>query len=463
MARPPFFTLITTLILAGLFIGPAFAQAYDADVVSDLSRGIAEQKTMDQSQPVQPAVQTGKAGGAAIQGVLGFDDIYQDVGTLLNKYGQGGRVELAKIPNDPAKDRLMGYLKENKIPTDNVILTENLKIYGTGHSPAQTAADFARGGQTAKDPWGKDYNVILASDKGGNRIASTLGTAGNNLGLKAYNPELSKATYITLKGDIHSQATDVFRQQSGKSVHILAREMNIMGAPGSKGAGYVDDISGALRGANCAVARVWVGEKDNIAGLPSNAQFGNVKPGDGKILTWTFGGPQARGVPKSGDAVINTGDGIIQINRLKGVGHMVYPSAKNPGDASVYANAMKNHPPSAMSQFDFKVKPQTAKTDSFGYTNKEPLAGGAAAAPAAVKATQPAVAPMAIKATQPAVTPRVTLPNLPASSPIGAYTPTYRTYTPNYNYGAVHMGKTPAITSPRTTNPPKMGIKHLSD
>jgi hypothetical protein len=112
---------------------------------------------------------------------------------------------------------------------------------------------------------------------------------------------------------------------------------------------------------------------------------------------------------------------------------------------------MKNHPPSAMNQFEFKVNQQTPKSDFVRYINKEPLAG----APAASAAT--------IKATQPAVTSRATLPNLPTSSPASTYTPAYRVYTPNYNYGAVNMGKTPTTMSTPTLRTPKIGTKYLSD
>lgn len=196
----------------------------------------------------------------------GHEDFYKDLEYLLYNYGN----DAGQWPECEQKQKVEYYIRVNfKVGLNETIFGENLLGYGVFHSPEDARIDQLKGGE---DAWGKPYDRIVASSPDGNRLLDAVRSAGNNLGVDFYNREIKNKLFIFLKADLHSQFSDVFRNFNGKELRIVAREINIMGAPGSAHKNYLDDISPALEAGHNTRAKIWVGDKDKITRLPSNVK-----------------------------------------------------------------------------------------------------------------------------------------------------------------------------------------------
>jgi hypothetical protein len=192
---------------------------------------------------------------------------YNNLEYLLHNYGD----DPSKWAECQEKADVQQYIWLNfQKHLDGCIFGNNLLGYGLFHSPEDASLDQTQGKQ---DAWGRPYDHIIASSPDGNRILDIGRSVANSIGQKSYNPKLENKLYIFLKADLHSQCADVFRNFNGQGFRILAREINIFGAPGSVYSSYMDDLSRAVSSAHAVRARVWVGKNDNVTKLPSNVRL----------------------------------------------------------------------------------------------------------------------------------------------------------------------------------------------
>ncbi len=191
-----------------------------------------------------------------------MDRFFDDVEHLIANHG----TEPSKWPDCAQKNHVRDFLMLNyQRGLEQCEFANNMLGLGVFHGPADAEADQIRG---SCDASGIPYDRIVASSPDGNMIRDVVRSIGNNLGQPMYNTDLNNRLIIARKCDVHSQDSDVVRNFNGKSFQILAREVNIMGAPGSAYPGYEDDIAKALVGSSQRI-HVWVGDKDTVTRLPS--------------------------------------------------------------------------------------------------------------------------------------------------------------------------------------------------
>lgn len=220
---------------------------------------------------------------------------------LLLNYGNNA----GQWPESEQKQKVENYIWINFQKTLNeTIFGENFLGYGVFHSPEDARIHQIKG---EEDAWDKPYDRIVASSPDGNRLLDAIRSAGNNLGVDFYNSEIKNKLFIFLKADLHSQFSDVFRNFNGKEFRIVARQINIMGAPGSAHKNYSDDISPALEAGHITRVDIWVGDKDKITRLRSNVK---TTQKEGLLgLKWEF--------------KFGPGGGNISIIDLDDVGHVL--------------------------------------------------------------------------------------------------------------------------------------------
>lgn len=177
---------------------------------------------------------------------------------LLNRHGN--------LPeNWPAsleRQVVVQYLKEKHgVSTGECRFGRNLLGYGKSESKGRAIKDLQRG---RVDGFGMPYDIILASSRFEARFLDDLASVAINQGWAAYNRELEDSVFVVLKADLHSQFGDVFRNFNGRKIHLLAREINLLGCPGSAAEDYESKLIPALEAADAVRARVFVGAKDQV-------------------------------------------------------------------------------------------------------------------------------------------------------------------------------------------------------
>ena len=154
----------------------------------------------------------------------------------------------------------------------------NILGYGVSQSPKKAALDLSKG---KRDAWLNPYDAILASSPDGNKLLDVLRAPFNNVGVPVHNSKLNGKLIIALKADIHSGFVDCFRNQNGREFRILARTLDIMGAPGSSYG--VNDFTRAIAVSRCEQANVFSGESDILTYLPSSVNVGSIGSAVGLI------------------------------------------------------------------------------------------------------------------------------------------------------------------------------------
>lgn len=183
---------------------------------------------------------------------------YEALERLLYTYGE----DHASWPDNEDKRLIQDYLeKKDALTLNNCVFGLNLLGLGMGET-SEDAKEALKQGQ--KDAWANPYSHILASGAGIPRPFNLLFAIAANRGAPLFNRDICKKVYVFMKADLHSQFADVFKNFNGETVLIMAREINIMGAPGSAEAGYAEELRPALCAADCLNATIYVGEKDRV-------------------------------------------------------------------------------------------------------------------------------------------------------------------------------------------------------
>ena len=178
---------------------------------------------------------------------------------LLNLHGRNP----AAWPEGREKEIVFSYLKDvHGVDPAKAVYGRNFLGLGIGQSPDQARHDTSTG---LTDAWGMPYDLVMASSRSESNKWDLLRGIAINQGLGLFNPELAENTYVFLKLDLHSQFADVFKNFNGISAKIIAREVNFLGAPGSAGSQYADQIKPALTAADALRASIYVGDKDQVA------------------------------------------------------------------------------------------------------------------------------------------------------------------------------------------------------
>jgi hypothetical protein len=177
---------------------------------------------------------------------------------LMNRYGTDPEKWLAG--ND--KDTVAGYLRAvHGLEPSEVRFARNLLGLGVNHSPEQ-AAELQKNG--VRDAWGHRYDLVMASSLGtGGKMDMFMGFAINQ-GVGLFNSQLADRPYVVLKADLHSQFGDVFKNFNGISMRLIAREVNLLGAPGSASEDYSSEIRPALTAADAVKATIYTCQYDKI-------------------------------------------------------------------------------------------------------------------------------------------------------------------------------------------------------
>lgn len=218
----------------------------------------------------------------------GDSEFYHNLEHLLYNYGN----DPENWPDCEQKKQLSTYTRINYGKSLNECkFGDNLLVYGISNSPHDAVYDLAHG---KYDAWGKPYDLILASSPDGNAFLDWPRAVGNNLGEEFYNKNLMGKLLVFLKGDFHSQGAITMKNYNGIKFTILAREVNIMGDPGSFYKSYIDDISRSLSVAHCMDFRVWVGGKDNLTKIFPNLRTAKERGLSGLIFEMKIGDGSTR-------------------------------------------------------------------------------------------------------------------------------------------------------------------------
>lgn len=232
-------------------------------------------------------------------------DFYRSLEQLLYKHG----VNPANWP-----------LNKNRMVVENYLLNvcglelgdcefgKNLLGYGVHESPEKAQQDLKKG---KKDAWGMPYDHILASSPTGSKFHDFLISIGISQGAPLYNRELASKAFVVLKADCHSLFAEVFRRFNGLRLNIIAREINIIGAPSSADTGYTKSILPALSHADCIKASIYVCNDDKVP---------RIIPGDIRKKALEYG------IDLPEETAVREDKGILKKIRvkkihLKGCGH----------------------------------------------------------------------------------------------------------------------------------------------
>lgn len=216
----------------------------------------------------------------------------------------------ARWPDNEDKRLIEKFLyNKDALTLDNCLFGRNLLGLGIGET-AKNAEEALKKGMA--DAWGNPYSLILTGSKEAPKIFEILYAIGVNRGIPLFNRDISAKVFVFLKADLHSLFADVFKNYNGASVLIMARELHILGAPGSTETGYDEKLKPALCAADCFEATVYIGENDPVT---------EIIPRSFRDSLLGFVIPRFRGKERKSNECENKEPSIVKVFRLKDCGH----------------------------------------------------------------------------------------------------------------------------------------------
>ncbi|MBN1664275.1 MAG: hypothetical protein JW943_11800 [Deltaproteobacteria bacterium] len=247
---------------------------------------------------------------------------YQALERLFDRFGE----DHALWP-DTADRRLIEQflLKKDALTLNNCIFGRNLLGLGMGET-SEDAQEALRKGTT--DAWGRPYSLILAGSNKAPKVLEILFGIGVNRGHPTFNRNICEKVFVFLKADLHSLFADIIKNFNGTSVLFLAREIHIIGAPGSTEAGYEEKLAPALCAADSLGATVYIGDDDPVT---------MIIPRSFKDKMFSFFGmniPPFKGIERSSDECADKKPPPVKMIHLTDCGHdmsQYYPGIKKFG------------------------------------------------------------------------------------------------------------------------------------
>jgi hypothetical protein len=247
---------------------------------------------------------------------------YDSLERLMSRFGE----DHALWPENDDKHVIEKFLNEKDALTlNNCVFGRNLLGLGIGETSKDAEEALEK---KAVDAWGNTYSLILAGSKHAPKIFETLYAIGVNRGVPLFNRDISAKVFVFLKADLHSLFADVFKNFNGASVLIRAREIHILGAPGSTETGYAEKIKPALCAADCFNASVYIGENDPVTTIISKSFRDKMHSLFGLVI------PRFRGKERESNECENKEPPTVNVLHIKECGHDVpeyYPAMRKRG------------------------------------------------------------------------------------------------------------------------------------
>lgn len=180
---------------------------------------------------------------------------------LIDKFGEDHN----RWPDNEDRRRIEKFLnKKDALTLNNCVFGRNLLGLGMGETSKDAEEALRKG---VKDAWGHPYSLILAGGKNAPKALEILFAIGINRGHLLFNRDISAKVFVFLKADLHSLFADIFKNFNGGAVLVMAREIHIMGAPGSTEPRYGEMLNPALCAADSLKVTVYIGEDDPVTTL----------------------------------------------------------------------------------------------------------------------------------------------------------------------------------------------------
>lgn len=255
------------------------------------------------------------------------DRFYAALERLLNLHGEDHALWL---DNDDRRIIEKFLEKKDALTLKNCVFGRNLLGLGIGETSKDAEEALKRG---ATDAWGQPYSLILAGGKRAARAFEIQFAIAVNRGIPLFNRQISQKVFVFLKADLHSLFADVFKNFNGEAVLIMAREVHIIGAPGSAEPGYGEKLHPALCAADSSEATVYIGEDDPVTTIIPKSFREKVYSALGFEL------PNIRGRERISDECVNKEPPAVKVVHLDGCGHDL--SAYYPGMRKYGATLLK--------------------------------------------------------------------------------------------------------------------------
>jgi hypothetical protein len=234
---------------------------------------------------------------------------YDALERLMDRFGE----DHALWPDNEDKRLIEKFLnKKDALILKNCVFGRNLLGLGIGETSKDAEEALKQG---AVDAWGNPYSLILAGSKDAPKIFEILYALGVNRGAPLFNRDISAKVFVFLKADLHSLFADVFKNFNGASVLIMAREVHILGAPGSTETDYDEKLKPALCAADCFNATVYICENDPVAAIIPKSFRDKVYSLFGFVI------PKFRGKERESSECENKEPPTVKIFRLTDCGH----------------------------------------------------------------------------------------------------------------------------------------------
>ncbi len=251
---------------------------------------------------------------------------YRAVENLIDAYGE----DHALWPDNKDKRLIEKFLEEkDSLTLKNCVFGRNLLGLGIGETSKDAEEALS---QRATDAWGHPYSLILASSNPAPKVFEILFAIGINRGTPLFNRDISAKVFIFLKADLHSLFADVFKNFNGESVLIMAREVHIIGAPGSAEPAYGEKLNSALCAADSLNTTVYIGENDPVTTIIPRNFRDKMYSYFGLVL------PEIKGKKRQSDECLNKKPPVIKVVHLKACGHDMpeyYPGMRKYGTTTL--------------------------------------------------------------------------------------------------------------------------------
>ena len=250
---------------------------------------------------------------------------YRAVESLIDAYGEDHFL----WPDNEDKRLIEKFLKEKDALTlKNCVFGRNLLGLGLGETSKDAEEALS---QKATDAWGNPYSLIMAGSNHSPKAFEMLFAIGVNRGVPLFNRDICAKVFVFLKADLHSLFADVFKNFNGETVLIMAREVHIIGAPGSAEPAYGEKLNPALCAADNLNTTVYIGENDPVTTIiPRSFR-------DKMYSMYSFFGlvfPEYKGKERQSDECLNKKPPIVKVFHLKACGHDMpeyYPGMRKYG------------------------------------------------------------------------------------------------------------------------------------